>query len=89
MLEDGDKTELVGRVRKEGQRQLKMFRWFCVLVIIFGLPMSFFVIGIPCVIGGVVGLFLSRKWERKLQQAVDDGSVLRELEFQSRVAREL
>lgn len=52
-------------------------------------PMSFFVIGIPCVAGGIIGLFLARKWERKLQQAVDDGSVLREFEFQSRVAREL
>ncbi len=89
MLDEQDKAELLDRVRKDGARQLRMFRWLCVSVIIFGLPMSFFVIGIPIVIGGIVGLFLVRKWERKLQQAVDDGSVLREFEFQSRVARGL
>lgn len=51
--------------------------------------MSFFVIGLPFLIGGVAGLFLVRKWERKLLQGLEDGSVLREAEFQSRVAREL
>jgi len=86
MLDDADKVELEARVRKEGLRQLKLFRWLCGLLIVFGVPMSFFVIGIPFVIGGVVGLFLVRKWERKLLQGLADGSVLREIEFQSRVA---
>jgi hypothetical protein len=89
MLDERDKAELLDRVRKDGARQLRMFRWSCVSAIIFGLPMSFFVIGIPIVIGGIVGLFLVRKWERKLLQGLEDGSVLREAEFQGRVAREL
>jgi hypothetical protein len=55
----------------------------------FGLPMSFFVIGIPFLIGGILGLCLIPRWRRRFLQKVDDGTVLREVEFQSRIAKTL